>query len=140
EMSEADEQAEFTLQLARLFADAGRAEDSAYYYRKLRDEFGEQTFSGKTGKEWFAGLPSDGAVTQALEATRRSWPVGQVETTVDAKVVANTRTYSIIMGEGPSVYHPDVTFHWDQTRQAVVARDGMGRDLWQLAVQELGAS
>lgn len=134
------QQAKATLQLAQLFAQAGKAQEAAHYYRDLGKKFADVAIDGKPGKDWLAALAQDDPVVRLLDAPEQSWPVGLVESKVEAKVVANTRTYSINLGEGPNAIEPQVTFHWDQTRQAVVARDGLGRDLWQLAVQELGGA
>ncbi len=134
-----DEQAGFTLQLAELFAAAGRTEVAAFYYKQLGSEFADAMIDGKTGSQWLASLPAEGDIQRALQASVLPWPVGLVETNAESKVVPNTRTYSINLSEGGSLFQPDLTFHWDQTRQAVVARNGLGHDLWQLAVQELGA-
>ena len=134
-----DKRAEATLQLAQLFTSAGKAQEAAHYFETLGKAFAEVEVGGKTGRQWLDSLPHDHPVTQLLTAPDPSWPVGLVEPHVEAKVVANTRTYSINLGEGPNLIQPQTTFHWDQTRQAVVARDGLGRDLWQLAVQELGS-
>ena len=134
------QQAAATLRLAQLFAQAGKAQEAAHYYRNLGESFPDVEIEGKSGKDWLASLPEADPVVRLLNAPEQSWPVGMVESKVEAKVVANTRTYSINLGEGPNTIEPQVTFHWDQTRQAVVARDGLGRDLWQLAVQELGGA
>ncbi len=134
------QQAKATLQLAQLFAQAGKAQEAAHYYSDLGKKFADVEVDGKTGKAWLESLAKDDPVARLLDAPEQSWPVGLVESKVEAKVIPNTRTYSINLGEGPNAIEPQVTFHWDQTRQAVVARDGLGRDLWQLAVQELGGA
>jgi hypothetical protein len=63
---------------ARLLERAGRYEESATWYRRLRDQYADVvSLNGKTGAEVCQSMPETSRVALALGA-RHSWPYGRV--------------------------------------------------------------
>jgi len=129
-----------TVALADLLRRAGRPEDAAVCYRRLRDELAEvDCGNGKTGAQLFAALAEDDPVRRACQA-QPAWPQGEVEDTAEnvqnnsnptfARFVLN-RTQPL----GPFFAHVPVEV--DTNRRVVTGRDTLGQQRWQLSLMQL---
>ncbi len=129
-----------TASLAQLLRRAGRPEDAAVCYRRLRDELAEvDCGDGKTGAELFAALAEDDPVRRACQAPP-TWPQGKVEATEEQVANDQNPTFArFVLNQqqplGPFFAHAPVEL--DQNRRVVTGRDELGRERWQLSLMEV---
>jgi hypothetical protein len=117
---------------------AGRPADAARCYeRLLAKTFVDLKVHGDlTGKEAVDSLPADSPVRQHL-GTRIEWPTAVVKT----EIVPQPLDYygsQLDISFGRQPFLQDLLLELDQGRQEMLARDGLGRELFRVALQDVG--
>ena len=134
-----EQQARAAARLALLHREAGRPDASAVYYRRLADAFAEvECLDDQTGRQLVEALPGDDAV-HAYLAAGPVWPQGLVHTRIEQRRAVGRAAFGRLPLEtadgGPFFAH--AAFSFDQARQLLVARDGLGRPLWQVPLPDV---
>lgn len=125
-------------ELGRLLREAGRPQDAAVYYERLRSEFAAVAcHEGQTGAQLVAALAPDDAVRRFLDPAS-GWPAGRIKLENDARVVAapfqhpNPRTFLEYVGS-PSPFFREIDLELTSNPTKLIARDGLGQTLWELS-------
>lgn len=126
-------------QLAEMFRQADRYRDAAICYARLRDQFSDVPCSeGKTGNQLVAALPADDPVGRHLQPS--TWPTARVDVTrsgTRSSSPASRRlpsTVEYIGRRGP--FFDDVAVEMQLQPALLIARDGLGNPLWEMAMSE----
>ncbi len=130
--------------LAALLRDADRADEALAYYARIQKEFGDEPVLGdKNVKQLIAALPPD-AKLRKVDAVARNWPEGKV---VVDKQSPRSRSPQNYMRAFPmdlrgvrEPFFQDVTVSFDQQRQDIVGRDGLGNERFRVSLNEGGKS
>lgn len=129
-------------ELAQLLREAERPQDAAICYQRLRTEFANvQGPSGQTGQQVFAALAADDPVRALLDPPP-AWPVGQIKLETEVRAAnapfqaSNPRTYLDFVGS-PSPFFQDIDLEMSANPPKLIARDGLGQPLWELAHSDL---
>jgi outer membrane protein assembly factor BamB/tetratricopeptide (TPR) repeat protein len=130
-------------ELADMLRSAGRFREAALCYARLRDELADvPSLNGKTGRELATALPSDDSMGRWLQPP--TWPLARVDIT--RNLLPQTPTMAMIpqslefVGRrGP--FFDDVSVELIHTpAKQLLARDGLGNPLWQMAMSDIVGS
>ncbi|HXT59763.1 MAG TPA: PQQ-binding-like beta-propeller repeat protein, partial [Pirellulales bacterium] len=125
--------------LAELLCKAGRYADAAQSCQKLQDEWADVVcLDGKTGRQLVEAMSGAQELRRQL-AGPVAWPEGEVETHAEQSPSLATFRNSAIDFRGPQgPFFEHATLESDQQQGALVARDGLGRETWRVALHERG--
>jgi len=129
-----------TLALAELMRRAGRPEDAAVCYLRLRDELAEvDCGQGKTGAEWFAALAADDPVGRFCQQAH-TWPGGEVEVSEENVSSNSDPTFArflVARAHSLGPFFQRARVELDQNRRVLTARNELGQARWQLSLTEI---
>lgn len=128
-------------ELAEMLREADRHHDAALCYARLQDQFGDvPCLNGKTGHEIVAALPTADPIRRRLQAP--TWPTARVEVTRMGRAVSSSpsrlfpSSLEYVGSRGP--FFEDVTVEVrHQPAALLVARDGLGSPLWEMAMSDM---
>ena len=125
---------------ATVLAGAKRWEDASVCYRRLVEDFSNVICrDGKTGKELYEAVESDGPVSPWL-TPGSAWPVGNVELREGVPKPARATSYGNMVVNyqgGSGAYFRDLAIEIHQTPLQLVARDGLGMIRWRLPMDTI---
>ncbi|MBX7166472.1 MAG: PQQ-binding-like beta-propeller repeat protein [Pirellulales bacterium] len=121
--------------MAELALAGPRPLQAATYVQRLRGEFADVACAGElTGRAWVESLGGDEAVQQALLAPL-PWPKGhvQIERSVREAPYVKFPAFDLRGRRGP--FFTDAAIEFDLHRRGLVGRDGLGNEVWRIALQ-----
>jgi len=125
-------------QLAELFRQADRYRDAAICYARLCEQFSDVPCSeGKTGAQLVASLPADNPIRRYLQPP--TWPTARVDVTRTGVQTspASRRLPSTVEHIGRrSPFFDDVAIEMQPQPALLIARDGLGNPLWEMAMSD----
>lgn len=121
--------------LAQMFDRAQRPEHAAMYYRRLADDFADAVcLDGKTGKDLVADLPANSPLRVELE-DMAIWPPGLVK--IDNLAITGNQPRNQLFDLSGSFAPLSTRTTLElQAPATVLARDGLGKQLWSVALSE----
>ena len=125
-------------QMAGLLKSASRPEEAAIYYRRLKTEFADQIcLGGKTGKEIVGELPAGSTEVRAI-AESTTWPGGAVKHEKGNAQGMNFQRPVPIPWQGDHGPFFQATTILFDFQQQIIARDGLGREVFRIPLTEAG--
>jgi hypothetical protein len=120
-------------QRARFLAAAERPDEAAAVFRRLQEEFGDQVcVDGRTGKQMVEDLPADSPVRKWLSPVAAVWPQGKVVSEPKQQpALADTQTFRVPL-EGDAAWAAQTALYLNLRSGALIAKDRLGRRLWEL--------
>jgi len=130
------QRAEATALLARHLTENARPADAAKLVERLRDQFADvECLEGKSGNEIAALLAGQ---LPKSDSAGGAYSYGEVRVKQDSLDTEDrrklTRTFPLEFRAQRGPFFNDVAIVYDQNQQSVIARDGYGRDLYRVPV------
>ena len=126
-----------TARLAAFLESVGRFDEAAGLYRRIAGHWAAQVcLDGKTGTQLIAALPEKSEVRRLL-APSQAWPVGQVQKTDQrGQATSNTLCFPVSLAGDLEPFYSHASVKLEYQQQSLVGKDGFGRDLWRVPVNE----
>lgn len=127
-------------ELAEMLHEAGRTREAALCYARLRDQFGDVPCrNGKTGGELATAISADDPMQRWLQPP--TWPTARVEVARNLLPQAPSmgfvpQSLEFVGRRGPFFEDVSVELIHAPAKQ-LLARDGLGNPLWQMAMSDI---
>lgn len=123
--------------LAKMFVDAGRAQDAATWIAKLAGPWAELECSGgKTGRQIADELRQGGQVA-ALDPHADPWPTGLVrKDLLQGSSGPSYRSFPVDLRVSQGDVFAGTGLEFDQPRSTLVGRDRLGREAWRVGLAD----
>jgi len=135
--SDAPRERTATARLAALMELVGRNDEAAALYRRIAGQWNaEVCLDGKTGAQLIAALPEKSEVRKLL-APSQAWPIGQVQKSDQrGQPTSNTLCFPVNLAGDLEPFYSRASVKLEYQQQSLVGKDGFGRDLWRVPVNE----
>lgn len=131
-------------EVAEMLRAAGREESAASTYNWLLRRFGNAVCrEGKTAEQLIKDLPAGDAMHELLDC-KDPWPIGYVENALNSDgsaknnidIARNFGRLPVEFRGIPGPYFANFNFTYDQTRRIISGSDSLGKNVWQIALNE----